>query len=99
MENKVTKLEEKIKREKATCKGWKVQVNKLIAGLVAQGSKENDKKDTKKLMDEKDKHIENLQKKPKFSTTDHPQTKEILVFQNKCDELKNEVLDLKSKLL
>ena len=33
------------------------------------------------------------------SATDHPQTKEILVYKNKCDDLKKEVLVLKSKLL
>ena len=92
-------LEEKIKRARVASKGWKVKVKKLEADLVAQGSKENDKKSTKKLMDEKDKQIENLKKKLKFSAIDHPQTRDILVFKNKCDELKNEVLDLKSKLL
>ena len=50
-------------------------------------------------MDEKDKQIENLQKKLKFSATDHRQNEEILVFHNKCNELNNEVLDLNSKLL
>ena len=33
LENKVTKLEEKIKREKVASKGWKVQVKKLEADL------------------------------------------------------------------
>ena len=31
--------------------------------------------------------------------TDHPQTDEIMAYQKKNDDLKNEVLDLKSKLL
>lgn len=60
LENKVIKLEEQIKREKDASKGWKVQVKKLEADLVAQGSKENERKATKKLLDEKDKQIENL---------------------------------------
>ena len=50
-------------------------------------------------MDEKNKQIETLQKKLKFFVLDHPQIEEILVVQNKCDALKEEVLDLKSKLL
>ena len=50
-------------------------------------------------MDEKDKHIENLQRKLKFYVTDHPQTEEVLVYKKKNDDLKEEVLDLKSKLL
>lgn len=64
-----------------------------------QGSKDNKSKATKKLLDEKDKQIENLQKKLNFSAIDHPQTEEILVFKKKNDDLKEEVLDLKSKLL
>lgn len=51
------------------------------------------------MLDEKDKHIENLQKKLKFSAIDHPQTKEILAYKKKNNDLKEEVLDLKSKLL
>ena len=51
------------------------------------------------LLDEKDKKIENLQKKLKFSATNRPQTEEILVYKKKCDDLKEEVLYLKSKLL
>ena len=93
----MVKIQEQIKRDKVVAKGWKVQVNKVEVDLVAQGSKASDKKDTKKLMDEKDKQIEALQKKLKFFVSDHPQTDEILVVQNKCDTLKEEVLDLKSK--
>ena len=93
------KLEEHIQKEKDASKGWKVQVKKLEVDLVAQGSNANENKATKKLLDEKDKQIENLQKKLKFSTIDHPQTKEILVYKKKCDDLKEEVLDIKSKLL
>ena len=37
LENRVIKLEEHIKREKAASKGWKVQVKKLEVDLVAQG--------------------------------------------------------------
>ena len=40
-------------------------MKKLEADLVAQGLKAGDKKYTKKIMDEKDKHIETLQKKLK----------------------------------
>ena len=98
LENRVIKLEEHIKRENVASKGWKVQDNKLESDLVAQGSKANENKATKKLLDEKDKQIENLHKKLKFSSTDHPQIEEILVYKNKCDDMKKEVLDLKSEL-
>ena len=60
LESKMTKLEEQVKREKVASKGWKVQVKKLEADLVAQGSKDNESKATKKLLDEKDNHIENM---------------------------------------
>ena len=71
----------------------------LEVDLVSQSYKTNENKATKKLLDEKDKKTENLQKKLKFSTTDHPQIEDILVYKKKSDDLKEEVLDLKSKLL
>ena len=54
LESKLTKLEEQVRREKPTSKGWKVQVKKLEVDLVAQGSKDKENKATKKLLDEKD---------------------------------------------
>jgi hypothetical protein len=99
LESKVAKLEEQVKREKVVSKGWKVQVKKLENGLIAQGSKDKESRTTKRLLDDKDKQIESLQKKLKMSVTDHPQTDEIMAYQQKNDDLKNEVLDLKSKLL
>ena len=72
MESKVIKLEEKIKREKVAFKGWKTQVKKMETYVVNLGSKPNEKKSNKKLLEEKDKLIESFQKKLKGSTTDHP---------------------------
>ena len=43
--------------------------------------------------------IENMQKKLNFSATDHPQTEGILSYKKKNNDLKEEILDLKSKLL
>lgn len=99
LENKVAKLEEKVKREKAASKSWKVQVKKLENNWVVQGSKDKESKNTKKLLDDKDKQIESLQRKLKMPVTDHPQTYEIMAFQKKNEDLKNEIMDLKSKLL
>ena len=98
MEEKVVKIEEHIKREKAA-KGWKVQLKKLEIDLVNLGSKHNEKKSNKKLIDENDKLMENLQKKLKGYVTDHPQTKEIMVIQTKNEALKKEIMELKAKLL
>ena len=99
LEDKVANLEEQFKRAKETSKGWKVQVKKLENDLIAQGSKDKERRNTKKLLDDKDKMIESLQNKLKMLVTDHPQTDEIVAYQKKNDDLKNEVLDLKSKLL
>ena len=95
----MVKLEEQMKRGKVVAKGWKVQVKKLEADLVVQESKVRDKKATKNMLEDNDKQIEALQKKMKLSITDHPQIEEILVIQNKHDTLKDEVLDIKAKLL
>ena len=98
LESKVTKLEEQVRRERVASKGWKVQVKKLEGDLVDQGSKDKESKATKKLLYKKDKQIENMQKKLKIFVTNHPQTKGILVYKKKNDDLKEEVLDLNSKL-
>ena len=99
LEAKVIKLEEQIKREKSASKGWKTQVKKLEIDLISISSKPTEKKSNKKLIEEKDKLIESLQKKLKGSTTDHPYTKETMVIQAKNEELKKENLELKAKLL
>jgi predicted RNase H-like nuclease (RuvC/YqgF family) len=80
LENKVAKLEEHVKREKGTSKGWKLQVKKLENDLIAQGSKDKENINTKKLLDDKVKQIESLQKKLKMPVTDHPQTYEIMAY-------------------
>ena len=99
LEEKVIKLEEQVKREKVASKGWKTQVKKLETDLVNIGSKHNEKKSNKKIIYEKDKLIESLQKKLKGFVTDHPQTEEIMVIQTKNEELKKEIMELKAKLL
>ena len=63
LEEKVIKLEEQIKREKAASKGWKTQVKKLEVDLVNLGSVTGETKSNKKLIEEKYKLIESLQKK------------------------------------
>ena len=80
LEEKVSKIEERIKREKAASKGWKTQAKKLEGDLINAGSTTADKKANKKLLDEKDKLIESLQKKLKGTPTEHPHTEEIVVI-------------------
>ena len=72
LEEKVAKVEEKIKREKVASKGWKTQVKKLEADLMNLGSVPIDKKSNKKPIEEKDKLIESLHKKLKGFPFDHP---------------------------
>ena len=88
-----------MKREKVASKGWKVQVKKLENDLISQGSKDKESRTSKKLLDDKDRQIESLQKKLKMPVIDHPKIDEIMAYQQKNDDLKNEVLDMKSKLL
>ena len=65
LEEKVIKLEEQVKRENDASKGWMRQAKKLEVDLVNLGSIPIEKKSNKKLIEEKDKLIESLQKKLK----------------------------------
>jgi hypothetical protein len=67
--------------------------------LVNLSSVPNEKKSNKKLIEEKDKLIENLKNKLKGFVSDHPQTEEIMVIQEKNEDLKKENMELKAKLL
>ena len=98
LEEKLIKLEDHIKRERVASKGWKTQAKKLEVDLVNLSSVPAEKKTNKKLIEEKDKLIESLQKKLKGIPSDHPQTKEIIVIQVEKEQLSNEVLELKAKL-
>ena len=80
-------------------KGWKNQIKKLEVDLVAVEGKYGEKKSTKKLLKEKNKTIQSLKKQLKISDSDHPQAQKLLVLQKERDELQEEVLDLKAKLL
>ena len=88
-----------MKRERAASKGWKTHAKKLEVDLVNLGSVPAEKKSIKKLIEEKDKLIESLQKKLKGVPLDHPQTEEIVVIQAEKEELKKEVMELKAKVL
>ena len=74
------------------------QAKKLESDLISSGSTPVDKKSNKKLLDEKDKLIESLQKTLKGTPGEHPQTEEIVVIQAEKDQLSNEVMELKAKL-
>ena len=99
LEEKLSKLEEQMKREKVASKGWKTKAKKLEVDLVNLSSIPIEKKSNKKLIEEKDKLIKSLQKKIKGVSSDHPQTKEIMVIQTENDRLKKEVMELKAKVL
>ena len=80
-------------------KGWKNQIKKLQVDLVSVGGNSCEKKLAKKLLEENDKTIQSLKKKVNIPNSYHPQTQELLVLQKERDELQEEVLDLKVKLL
>ena len=71
----------------------------LEANLLAKTSDADKKKEMKKLLDEKDRQIEELKKKLKLEPADHPHTKEFMTLQQECDSLKDEVLGLKAKII
>ena len=50
LEEKVGKMEEQIKREKAASKGWKTQAKKLENDLISAGSSTSDKKANKNYL-------------------------------------------------
>ena len=51
------------------------------------------------MLEEKDKTIQSLKKKLNILDSDHPQTQELFVLKKERDELQEEFLDLKAKLL
>ena len=71
-------------------------MKKLEVDLVNLGSVSTEKKSNKKLIEEKDKLIESLQKKLKGVASDHHQTEEIMVIQFENDQLKKKVMELRS---
>lgn len=56
-------------------------MKKLKNDMISQGSKDKESRASKKLLDDKDKQIESLQKKLQMSVTDHPQIDEIVAYQ------------------
>ena len=72
-------------------------MKKLEVDLVNVGLVRAEKKTNKKLIEEKDRLIERLQKKLKGVPSNHPQTEEIIFIQSENDELKKEVMELKAK--
>lgn len=88
-----------MKREKASSKGWKTHTKKLEVDLVNLGSILAEKKSNKKLIEEKDKLVDSLQKKLKGVPLDHPQTEETVVIQAEKEELQKEVMELKANVL
>lgn len=63
-------------------------MKKLEADLINFNSTPNEKKSNKKLIEDKDKITESLQKMLKGFVFDHPQTKEIMVIQANNEDLK-----------
>ena len=74
-------------------------MKKLEADLVNLSSVPSEKKSNKKFIEEKDKLIESFEKKLKGYVSNHPQTEEIMVIQERNEDLNKENMELNAKLL
>ena len=92
-------LEQQNNRIKAFSQAWKGQGKQVEADLLAKTSDADKKKKMKKMLDEKDRPIAKLKKKLKLELADHPHTREFMSLQKECDNLKDEVLGLKEKII
>lgn len=98
LENKVDRLEQQLKKEKAMIledPSHKTYENELIV----VGVQPKEKQSVKKLLDEKEKVIKTLKKKLKIPVTYHTQTEELVELQKERDDFEQETLNLKAKIL
>ena len=66
MEAKIGQLEWKLKQEMESNKGWKTELKKLEVDLIVVTKNPKNVHPLRKLLDDKDKKIEELKKKLKF---------------------------------
>jgi hypothetical protein len=83
------KLEGKLRKEKASSRGWKTRVKRL----ESQGPQQ-----VKSSLDEKEKLIQNLKKKLKMSATENPQTTELVSLEQEKEAFLQEALDYKARV-
>jgi polyhydroxyalkanoate synthesis regulator phasin len=84
------KLEGQLRQEKASSRAWQTQVKRL----EYEGPR-----GVKTSLEEKDKLIQSLKKKLKMSTTEHPQTTELVALEQEKEAFQQEALNYKAKLL
>ena len=99
MENKVERLEKKLKKEKAMRRAWQTQVKSYENKLIVAGIQPKEKQSIKKLLDEKEKVIKSLKKQLKILVTDHPQIEELVELQKERDDFEKETLNMKANVL
>ena len=84
------KLEGKLRKEKESSRAWKTQFKRM----ESEGPQR-----VKSSLDDKDKLIQCLKKKLKISTTEHPQTIELVSLEQENETLRQEALEYKSREL
>ena len=99
LENKVERLEKKLKKEKAMRRAWQTQVKSYENKLIVAGIQPKEKQSIKKLLDEKEKVIKSLKKQLKILVTDHPQIEELVELQKERDDFEKETLNMKANVL
>ena len=86
LENKMSRLEKRIKKEKAMNKSWYTQVKSFEEDLIVIGVNPQEQQHVKRLLEEKDKTIQSLNKKLNIPITVHPQTEEMIMLQKERDD-------------
>ena len=91
MEAKIGQLEWKLKQEMESNKGWKTELKKLEVDLIVVTKNPKNVHPLRKLLDDKDKKIEELKKKLKFLVQSiyrqknwFPYSKIKILFNKKC---------------
>ena len=99
MESSKTKTQDLLRKVRVENKALKVQFQKLQDESVKVDGQEDKGALAQKLLDEKEKEIQVLEKKLKFPSFQLIQTFELTKFEKEKEALNIELTDCKSKLL
>ena len=87
MQSIIDKLETQLQQEKVENKANSVQIKKLQTTLINLGTKLANVKATKKFLEEKEKTIQVLKKKIKFTGAQHVQLSDLALLQQEKDTI------------
>ena len=80
-------------------KAHSLQIKELQTDLITSGTKPTNFQATKKLLEEKEKTIQFLQKKLKVPVAQHVQLSKLTVLQQEKDKIYQELMEFKGKML